>query len=90
MTPPYDSLLVCAEQAPLSTATYLQLWRHCYDENCDCIQFDKDESEEWEGLLQDLEILEIWGLLRLEFISPSQVEVTLPMRNGQKLPHLDL
>lgn len=89
MTPPYESLLLCAEQAPLSMALYLQLWRHCTTEGTEYVQFERDESEDWHHLLASLRELEAWELINLQFLSHDEIEVTLPIRNGQKLPYLD-
>jgi hypothetical protein len=92
MTPPYESLLLVAEQCPDNMAVLLQIWKHCYDERVESMEFecsDADNPDDWQDLLDTLEELEAWSQLTYEFIGHSEIEVFIPVRNGVKLPYLD-
>lgn len=81
--PPFDKLILCAEECPMSMATWLHCWREIYENNSQPFQRDLDDSIDCHDFKEDLDELEAWDLLKVEYVSPTTIEISIPEeRNG--------
>jgi hypothetical protein len=81
--PPFDKLVLVAEQCPMSMGSWLHCWREIYENNGNPLQREVDDSLECRDLLEDLEELEAWDLISYDYIDQKTIEISLPLeRNG--------
>lgn len=81
--PPYNSLVLVAEQCPLSMEVLLGLYRHQQETNSNMLTFDVDLTDEvhqvgWVDFVEQLNQLEMWDVIKYEFTAKDKLEVTLP------------